>query len=276
MSTIVTPLYDNTPISIIRDGLFEVGLLEEGQDPNGEQIARGMRRINRMVNLWQTQGLKLWLELDLPVALTAGVFLYPLTQQLNGYTAKYTRVKEGYFLYGSPSGEDIQTDSGIGITTDSGEQIQTSTSTSAMSTNTLYPLIPMGRSEWDNVGTRSSPGTVTQYYVDKQPAVLNVNLWQTPSPEFATLGQVHLIVQQQQTNVVQLNDQMVFPEEWFLALMWGLADQSSTGQPRDIVQIAKANAALYFQLLNDWDIEDAPTQFQPDPRLQYGSSGRFM
>jgi len=238
------PSYTNTPVRLIKRAYFETGLLELGQDPNSEQLAMGMERLNDMVNAWQTQGLKLWLELDLPIALTAGVYLYPQTQILNGITTKPLRVKEGYFLYnpGNPSGQ------------------------------TMYPLIPLGRSEWDTVGTRSSPGTITSYYVDKQPAVLNVNLWQAPSASFATQGQVHLIVQQQQTNAVQLTDQMVFPQEWFLALLWGLADESSTGQPAQTQERCASRAMQYRTALENWDVEDAPTQFQPDSRMGYAQN----
>lgn len=241
------PQYTNSPIRVIKRAYGETGLLELGQDPNSEQLAIGMERLNDMVNLWQTQGLKLWLELDLGIALTAGQFLYPQTQVLNGITTKPLRVKEGYFLFtvANPSGQ------------------------------TMYPLIPLSRNDWDTVGTRSSPGTVTSYYVDKQPAVLNVNVWQAPSASFATQGQVHLILQQQQTNAVQLTDQMVFPQEWFLGLIWGLADELSTGQPQAIMDRCAAKATLYREALEDWDVEDAPTQFQPDTRMQSGT-GRFM
>ena len=51
----------NTPVSIIADAYFDAGLLQEGQSPSGEQLVTGMRKLGDMINLWQTQGLKLWL-----------------------------------------------------------------------------------------------------------------------------------------------------------------------------------------------------------------------
>ena len=242
------PLYTNTALRLVKRAYMETGLLELGADPNSEQLAIGMERLNDLINVWQTQGLRLWVEEDLAIPLIANQYLYPLTQVLNGITSKPLRVKEGYFLYtpGNPSGQ------------------------------TMYPLIPMARNDWDTVGTRNSPGTVTSYYADKQPSVLNINLWQAPSVSFATQGQVHLIIQQQQTNSVQLTDQMVFPQEWFLALLWGLADELAGGQPQSIMDRCTGRALQYRTALENWDVEDAPTQFQPDSRMQYGNQGRFM
>ena len=47
----------NTPISIISDAYFDAGLLQEGQAPNSEQITSGMRKLQDLINLLQTQGL---------------------------------------------------------------------------------------------------------------------------------------------------------------------------------------------------------------------------
>lgn len=268
---IVVPQYLNTVQRLVKRAYFEARKLGEGDDPDSEQLATGMERCNDMINLWQTQGLQLWNEQDLAFSVTAGVSLYPQVAIINGFTMKPLRVKEAYFEFGS-GGTIIQTDSGIAIQTDAGVQLLTS---SGISTNsTMYPLIPLARSDWDMLGSRSSPGTITSYYVDKQPAVLNVNVWQPPSAAFAPSGQVHLVIQQQQSNSVQVTDQMAFPIEWFLALLWGLADQLSGGQPQAVQDRCEKKAAMYFEILTDWDVEDAPTSFAPDPRAQY-SQGRF-
>lgn len=239
--------YLNTPVNIITEAYMETGLLSLGQVPDSQQLARGMSRLNAMINLWQTQGLKLWLELDLPITLTAGQYLYPQTSMLNGILTKPTRVKEGYFLFtpGNPTGQ------------------------------TMYPLIAWARNDWDMAGTRNDPGTVTAYFAEKLSNVLNVYLWQAPSAAFAAQGQVHLVLQQQQTNAVMLTDQMVLPIEWGLGLIWGLADELATGQPLAIQQRCSVRASLYREALENWDVEDAPTEFQPDAQMFTGNN-RFV
>ena len=68
----------NTPLQIISDAYFDAGLLQEGQAPNSEQLVMGMRKLTDVINLWQTQGLKLWLLQDMPVTLVAGQGTYLL------------------------------------------------------------------------------------------------------------------------------------------------------------------------------------------------------
>ena len=69
---------NNTPISIIQDAYLDSGLIGVGQAVNSEQIVMGMRRLTDMINLWQTQGLKLWLNVDTPITLVAGTGTYKL------------------------------------------------------------------------------------------------------------------------------------------------------------------------------------------------------
>ena len=60
---------DNTPASIIGDAYFDAGIVQEGDSPSSEQIVTGMRKLTDIINIWQTQGLKLWLNVDTTVPL---------------------------------------------------------------------------------------------------------------------------------------------------------------------------------------------------------------
>ena len=70
---------DNTPIAIINDAYFDAGLTQQGQTPDSEQIVMGMRKLTDIINLWQTQGLKLWLNVDTTIPLVAGQGTYVLS-----------------------------------------------------------------------------------------------------------------------------------------------------------------------------------------------------
>ena len=52
------------PIRIIQYAYVDAGLIPEGELPSSEKIASAMNRLNDMINLWGTQGLKLWTYLD--------------------------------------------------------------------------------------------------------------------------------------------------------------------------------------------------------------------
>jgi hypothetical protein len=130
----------------------------------------------------------------------------------------------------------------------------------------------ISRNEWDTLSTKTTVvgqrGSVNSFFVDKQVATMNVYFWLTPDAVAAT-GTAHILLQQQQPNVVGLNDTMIFGPEWFIALAWGLAHEVATGQPQSVIDRCAQMSDGYRRALEDWDVEDASTLFQPDPRTQY-------
>ena len=236
-----TPTYVNSPYRVLQQAYFEAGLTEEGQDPNGEQLARGINRLNDVLNLYQTQGLRLWLQFDLAITPTAGVNLYKMGTAANGGTVimtRPTRVLEGYYQ-----------DSNLNN----------------------RPLIPLSRNEWDTLSQYSTQGQISNYFVDKQVPTMNVYFWLTPDAQAAT-GTAHVIIQQQQPNAVSLVDTLNFGPEWFLFLVWEMAAQLSRGQPLAVQQRCIDAANKYREMLENWDVEDTPTSFAPDSRGQYVGS----
>lgn len=231
----------NTPYRIIKNALFDAGLLGRGRDPNSDQLAEHLPRLQDMVNRFQTKGIKLWLEQDFLLqapTLQAGLGLYtfgPASASANVVMVKPTRIKECYF-------QDISTE--------------------------LRPLIPISRNEWNLLGTHTTQGEISQYYVDKQQLTLNLYPWLVPDAE-AAQGIIHVILQNQVTSPINLVDTMNFPQEWFDTLEWGLADMICTGQPQAVIDRCAKNADKFLTTLEDWDVEDTSIFIQPDPRSQY-------
>lgn len=226
----------NTQYEIIIDAMLDAGIIGEGDTPNSEQLANNMRRLNKLINYFQTKGLKLFVQEDVTVTLVQGQGQYvfgPVGPDV--VMAKPRRIIEAYY-------------------TDSNQ--------------TRRPLILMSRQEWDTLSTITNKGTVTSFFPDKQLATINLNLWLVPDAVAAT-GRVHCIVDEQIPNFALITDTMAFPPEWSLALEWGLAHQLSTGQPQSIIDRCKENAFYYQAELEDWDVEDAATMFQPDQRGQF-------
>lgn len=231
---------DNTPISIIQDAYFDAGLLQEGDTLNGEQIVAGLRKLTDMVNLWQTQGLKLWLNVDLPVALTAGTSTYTFGATGTVTMTKPLRVLEAWYT---------------------------------SSTNIRRPLVPMSWNDYSRLSQITQTGAINSYFVDKQDTLLSVFFWLVPDSTAAT-GTAHLLLQEQVTNPISVTETMNFPIEWRIALRWGLADEICTGQPQAIMDRCQSRALTYRTALEDWDVEDAATRFAPDSRSQY-FTGKF-
>jgi hypothetical protein len=245
---VTTPSTGITALGIINDAMKDVGKLRAGSDPDSEIIVEYTRRLNKLVNFYMTQGLKLWLIQDQlitllpPISSTTGVALYTLGPTGTVSIPKPLRVISAYYL-------DIY--------------------------GTQRPLIPLSYpDEYKRLSTLLQPGSINSYAVDKQQLTLNVYLWNPPTAFDAANGSVHLMIEAPVTNFLGITDQMNFPIEWALLLEWGLAEQISTGQPISVQARAAAMAEKYRLALEDWDVEDADTMFQPDQR-EAQFRGRF-
>lgn len=230
-----TTVASNSAERCIRLAMKDAGLLEDGQNPTPEQFDDMLGRLNDLANLWQTQGLKLWLLEDVSIPLVAGQQRYVFSPTGDVVMTKPLRVLQAYY----------RNSDGI-----------------------RRPLVPLSWDEWLRLAQVSIQGAINSYFVDKQQNQLNVSFWNVPDATAAT-GTCHVLLQHQITNLVKITDAMSFPLEWFLALRWGLADEIATGQPVAIMQRCEQRANTYRMALEDWDVEDAATKFEPDPRSQY-------
>jgi hypothetical protein len=222
---------------IIQMAYWDAGLVPEGEEPDSLRYANGMTRLNDLINLWQTRGLKLFLLQDVAVALTAGTALYTFGATGTVVMDKPLQILQGYYSDAS------------GI---------------------RRPLIPIAWEEWTRLSQVTQVGAVSNFFEDKQALVVNVHLWPVPDTTAAT-GTVHFVFRTQASLMVSLTDNCGFPPEWYIALRWGLADELCTGQPQDIQQRCATRARMFLEDLESWDMEDAPTTFAPDTRAGFYS-----
>lgn len=232
---------NNTPISLIQDAYFDAGLIGSGDTVNSEQIVNGMRKLTDLINLWQTQGLKLWLNEDLPITLLEGIGTYTLGPSGTVPMTKPVRVIDAWYT------------SNMGI---------------------RRPLMPLAWADYVRLSQVNQQGDINSYFANKQQTYLSVFFWLIPTAVVAT-GVAHLLTQFQVTNFISVTETMNFPTEWRIALRWGLADELATGQPQAIMDRCQQRATTYRTMLEDWDVEDAPTRFAADFQGQSYNYGRF-
>ncbi len=230
----------NSPSRIIEYAMGDAGLLQTGELPTPEQYTQYSNRLLDLINLWQTQGLKLWLQRDLAIPLVAGKRAYSLGPLGDVSMVKPMRVLQAYSL---------------------------------QSSGVRRPLSPLSRDEFTRLSNVSQPGQTNSYFVDKQQLQLVINFWLVPDAQ-AAQEVAHVILQYQVTNFVTLTEGIEFPQEWFIALRWGLADDICTGQPQAIMDRCAARSLAFRTTLEDWDVEDAATNFQVDSRGM-GQYSRF-
>ena len=238
-----SPINFNTPARCITLAMRDAGLLQEGDEPNSDQYAEYGQRLNDVINYLQTQGLKLWTQEDLTLPLVAGQMTYTIGTGGNVNITKPLRVLQGYY-------NDM----------------------SSPTAPVRRPIYPVSWQEWLSLSTITTQGAISQYFVDKQQSMLNVSFWNVPDAFNASNGTAQLLVQQQITNFVGITDTMNFPQEWFLALRWNLADELCTGQPQAVQARCQQRAMQFRTALEDWDVEDASTFFKPDSRSGQGKS----
>lgn len=238
----------NTAYGIINDAMVDEGYLQEGQRADSEQIANYMRRLNDIINLWQSYGLKLFLQKEVTFNMIANQADYHFAPVTGLYPLYYipmekpSRVLQGYVTVAT--------------------------------SNVRRPLTVLSVDEWERLGqVVSNPGPVNSYMVKKLAAELVVYLWPAPDATDA-LNTCTLLMQIAPTGPIILSDDTSFPQEWRIALRWALAEDICTGQPQAIVDRCARNAEIYRTQLEGWDVEDAPTMFGLDMRMNQGY-GRF-
>ena len=218
----------------------DAGMMTIGGTPSTAQMTRGLDRANDLINLWATQGLKLWLNEDIAVTLVAGQTTYSMGPGGNVNMTKPMSVIQAYYVTASQSKQ---------------------------------PLVALSRDEWTRLSQTNIGGALNSYFVDKQLTYLYVSFYNTPDATAAT-GVAHLITRVAASNFTLSTDTIGLPPEWYIALRWALADELATAQPKEVQDRCAQRAGAYRTALEDWDVEDAVTFFQPDTRTQY-AGGRF-
>lgn len=215
-----------TVLQIITDAMVDAGLLMEGATPSSDQQTKNLRRLNDIIELWQTQGLKLWLERDTSITLVAGTSNYTVT---NG-GARIVRITQGYWL---------------------------------SSAGNRTPVNLISREEYTRLSNTTNTGAVTSIFVEKLVTSTKVWTWLVPDA-LAAAGTLHVIGQVTVPNFTLTTDDLTisFPKEWAIALRWGLADEICTGQPESIMQRCAQKAMMFRDALENWDIEDASVRFE--------------
>ena len=231
----------NTADRLIKQALRDAGRLQMGSTPTGEVYADALSRMYDLINTWQTQGLKLWLNVLQSLTLTAGQATYTLGPAGSILSLKPLRVLEAWYV------RDV---------------------------GSRYMLNPMSWDDYYRLGNLTSQGAVNSYFVDKQTANLVVKIWQVPDATAAE-GTVELLIQRQAVSPTELDENVALPIEWYQALRWGLADELASGQPQLIMDRCEKKANQYRNALEDWDVEDASTKFQPDTQTSGPYASRF-
>lgn len=217
----------NTPQKLIRSAMLNARLLQEGDDPTGEDYANYLVRLNDLVALWQTLGIKLWTTSVQTVPLVAGTNSYVVGPGGAVNITKPLLITEAF--YQDPG------------------------------SNTPRSLIRIAWSDFYALD-QTTQGSINSFFVDQQQGQFVLWVWQTPTANQVT-GTLKILVRTAISQWQSMDDSFTFPPEWSLALQWALAEEICTGQPLPVQQRCQLKAEIYRNELESWDREWTPISF---------------
>lgn len=139
------------------------------------------------------------------------------------------------------------------------------------SSNADSPMSQYSRHEYERLGNKTSQGQPHSFYYD--PQLDNGVIRVYPAPNSATTYTMRFTGQLPLQDVNLANENVDFPQEWFQALKWGLANETSiaAGLPEALIDRIEKRAVQYLEEMSEWDGRQDNTSVQFAPA---GSDGR--
>lgn len=224
--------YTTNRDAIITRALRIIGAVGQGETPTAQAITEGAEALNDLVNEWEADGMPLWAMRNFKIVVTSGVPSYVISDGP-------LKVIQAFYR-------------GITTLNDS-------------------PMIIITRQEYTKLSSKSQTGTPSQVYYSP-PGTLNqtgeVFLYVAPNAVFAAANNVYVVGQLPFENFNAATDIPDFPQHWYNAIKWGLADQLSYEYGVGVTERSQVSKkALYHkeQALS-FGTEEGSLYLQPEPR----------
>jgi hypothetical protein len=223
---------------VINSALRLQGWLDYNATADPAKITVMAEALNIMLKAWSAQGMKIFTVQEIILPLVQGQTTYRIGPSGDLVTDRPLKIVECFLRLNqvAPNFNDIQ-------------------------------LQPMSREEYTMLGNKSSQGVPNSYYYDAQ--IPNGVLYIYLTPDLISEGYtVHLWRQRLVSDINGPTDNFDFPQEWFQALRWGLAAETSLENqcPPATIQFIEAKAEKYINEMVDWDQEPTSIFFMPDAR----------
>lgn len=185
--------YTTTRDAIITRALRILGVLAQGESPTATMLTEGSEALNDLVKAWEADGMPLWAirEFHLPMVTNQAEYTMGPTSPV--VTDKPLRIQSGYFHNGL--------------------------------TNIDIPMVVLTRDEYNRLGNKTATGQPVQFYYDPQKTDGTVHLFPVPNAVSAgSTNYIKLIYQRPFEDMNTATDAPDFPQEWFQAVKFGLAE----------------------------------------------------
>jgi len=236
MATSASTNYSTTANSIINGALRLVGALNQGDSPSASQTSEALEALNMLVKAYAAKGLSLWTTRETSITPVLSTATYVIGLGLATDTAKPLKVTQAY-LHNS-------------------------------TTNVDTPLRVITRDEFTRIGNKTSSGQPVQvwYEVQRNSGTLHV----FPVPDAYTVANCTIRIVNQRTfeDFDVVGDEPDFPQEWYEALKYGLADRlaGEYGMDAQSRMLIRSDAKEMLAEALAFDQEEGSIYFQADKR----------
>lgn len=236
MPTSSSTNYSVDGTTIINGALRVIGATAQGETPTATQTSEALEALNMMVKAYQVDGMPLWAIKQYSVTLTASTATYNIGESQTVNTPKPLKVVQA-FLHNT-------------------------------STNIDIPMRVVTRQEYNLLGNKTSTGQPVQIFYEPLNTYGTLHVFPVPDATIAAAYTVTIVYQRPFEDMDSVSNTFDFPQEWYDALKFGLADRLapeyglSLQERQDIANRAKTykTEALSFGL------EEGSLYFQADQR----------
>lgn len=212
---------------IINAALRLCGVVGQYNSATATDLTNCAQALNMLVKQWQIEGMPLWQYQTIAVPLVAAQASYTIGATGNVVADRPLRVVHAYIR----DSEGIDTE-----------------------------IRQVSRHEYSAFSNKTQEAIPNSFYFD--PQLTNSVLYVYPTPQDATRT-VYLVCHSPILDFVSGSDAPDFPQEWFQALKYGLAD-AIAGEydvPLPKHQMFERKAMMYKEQLTNWSQEEASVFF---------------
>ena len=237
-----------TALNVITDALTDIGAIdpEGGITPTSGMTTGALRVLNYLVTAWQAHGMQVWCQKQGTYSLSNGV---------------------GNFTIG-PSGATVTADRPLSIQ-------QAWLRNTVADPDQDIPIRIISREEYNNLATKASSGTPICLYYDPEydrpgsnsgaNAKGKVYIWPVPDTTVATTYDLYFIYTRPIADFNASSDTLDFPQEWYNAVRWNLAEALCPSYEVPIVKWdrIRKNAQDSLALALSWDRDQSSVMISP-------------
>jgi hypothetical protein len=231
-----TTTFSITRDDIIKSALRKIGVVAQGEVPSTDQYTEAAFALNLLVKSWEADGMPLW-------ALRTTTI--PLTANVNSYDIGVTKT--------------VNTDKPLKV-------IQ------AWNRNTIsnidVPMRILTKQEYNILGNKTTTGNPIQIYYEPLRDYGVLHVFPTPSSTDASNQVIHIVHQRPFEDFNASTDTPDFPQEWYDAVVYGLAVRLAPeyGVPIDQRQVLGREAADIKMAALSFGTEEGSLFFQREYR----------